>query len=219
MKKFLFYLTFILFFLSCTTVGFHNKSKLQTLDFGEEKELKLCLYYDPEISKSRLANLISNLSKELELYKIKLTVTQKKEYKRKYFFTEDSLQLLLQEKLPKNCDRILALFPRTIWDFLLAIPFPEILGVVETYTRTRGLVYADYFTPNILFGATPTRILVHESYHLLGCDHALWMDECYLRIQYAKQLYNNSQFFPSFGLDTFTIFKTQEEVDIFLLKK
>lgn len=209
----------VLLFTSCTTIGFHNYSQLQSLDFGEEKELRFCLYQDPKITNEQIDKLVYSLSQELKLYKIKLKITQKKEYRRKYFFTEDSLNALLQENLPIECDRILALFPRNIWDFLLAIPLPEILGVVETYTRTRGLVYADYFTPNLLLGATPQRIFIHESYHLLGCDHALWMDECYSRILYAKQIQSNSTFFPSFGTDTSIVYKSHEDVNMVLFNK
>lgn len=209
---------FITLLTSCTTIGFHNSEKLKSMDFGNQRDLKLCLYHDPEISHERIQSLVSDLSEELKIYKIGLKVTQKKIYNRKYFFTEDSLNLLLKEILLKDCDRILALFPRNFWDFLLAIPFPEILGVVETYTRTRGIVYADYFTPNLLVGATPNKTFVHETYHLLGCDHALWMDECYDRIQYAKKIPGYEEFFPSFGTETTIIYTSREEVNRALIK-
>lgn len=208
-----------LFLSSCTTIGFHNPAKRNALDFGPEKKLKFCIYYDPKISDTRIQSLIEALSKELKLYKIQVQVAIKKEYPRKYFFTEDSLNLLMNEELPRECDRIMALFPRNIFDFLLAIPFPEILGVVETYTRTRGLIYADYFTPNLLLGATPSRTFIHETYHLLGCDHALIMNECYERIQKAKNLNSNYPFFPSFGENEIIIFLNHEEVNNTLLYK
>lgn len=219
LKKFISKIVFLFLVSSCTTIGFHDSKKRNALDFGQEKQLRLCIYHDPEISKARIKNLIENLSEELKLYKIQVQVAIQKEYPRKHFFTEDSLNLLMIEKLPIECDRILALFSRNIFDFLLAIPFPEILGVVETYTRTRGIVYADYFTPNLLLGATPSRTFIHETYHLLGCDHALIMNECYHRIQLAKGLPSLNQFFPSFGTDEKIIFLSHEDVNKTLLSR
>ncbi len=202
-----------IFLFSCTTIGFHDSKKRNSIDFGKTKKLRLCIYYDVKIPQTRIQSLIQELTQELNLYKIHITIGLKKEYNRKHFFTEDSLNSLLKEKLPFECDRIMALFPRNIFDFLLAIPLPEILGVVETYTRTRGLVYADYFTPNILLGATPAKTFIHETYHMLGCDHALIMNECYLRIQKAKQLNSRGEFFPSFGENEEIIFLSHEEVN------
>jgi hypothetical protein len=215
-KNFTRVLSFLLVFLflsGCTTIGFSNPPLRDSLNFGEAQELKFCVYYDPKISQARIESLIAQLKNELLLYKITLLVKHKQEYPRPNFFSVDSLYQLMQEPLPESCDRIMAFFPRNIVDFLLAFPLPEILGVVETQTRTRGLVYADYLTPNLIFGSTPSRVLIHETYHLLGCDHSIVMNECYERILSSKKSNTNGGFFPSLKQDTKSFFLERREVN------
>jgi len=183
---------------SCTTIGLSNPILRSQLDFGDTKELKLCVLYDPDIPNSWVLNLLENLEQELKLYKIQLKPKLLKEYKRPAFFSTDILETIIQkEKVPLGCDRIMAFFKRNFLDFFLALFTPEIQGAVETSTRTRGFIYADYLSPNIIFGFTPSSTLIHETYHFLGCDHHLIMNECYYKILYSKKHYSGN-FFPSF---------------------
>ena len=96
------------------------------------------------------------------------------------------------------------------------------MGVVEGETRTRGYIFADYLSVNILFGGTPSNILIHENYHFLGCNHRIVMNDCYKSIHEHRleALYNirkEIDFFPSQRQSVFFI-RDREKVNQIIKK-
>ncbi|MDX1959412.1 MAG: hypothetical protein SFU98_12615 [Leptospiraceae bacterium] len=178
---------FILCLLNCTTIGFHNNSSYSKLNFGAELDYTICILQDSGISDSRVESIVSDLKEELKLYNINLKVGWQRPWVRPSFWTGGIIRDVEMIKLEKPCDRIMAFVSRSIFDFILAIPLPEILGAVETNTHTRGMIYADYLTPNIILLGTPSRVLIHENYHFLGCDHDFEMTNCYDSILLLKK--------------------------------
>lgn len=186
---------------NCTTIGFHNPSELNKIDFLGSTNYRICIIHEPGISEFRIQNLMNSLQGELKLYKLNLEWNIIGKVERPGFYTVDIFNYLNQVPLGENCDRMLLLLKRNLGDFLFHIFLPEIMGLVESNTRTRGFIYADYLTINILSGSTPSKVLIHENYHFLGCDHDLIMNECYKKIYILKnenQKNSNSKMFPTF---------------------
>lgn len=189
-------LCLVFLFSNCTTVGFHDDKLRKSIDFGEEQNLNVCLFHEEGIDKSEVAELERDWAEELSLYKIKLKFQKTKQVKRFAFFGTDVLDQLRYYKLDSNCDRLVYMVGRTWGDiayeiFTLGIFFGvgvklEIHGAVESYTNTRGFVKAKYAALLQLLFTSPSSTLVHEGYHLMGCPHMLWKDECYKIILEAK---------------------------------
>jgi hypothetical protein len=80
---------------------------------------------------------------------------------------------------------------------------PEILGAVESTTMTKGYSVAEWGSLNqVLSLRSPENLMVHETYHLLGCGHGLNAGLCYdqiVRIKKAakKNREEGQDFFPS----------------------
>ncbi len=187
---------FIPLFANCTTVGFHDDKVRKSIDFGEEQALNVCVFHEEGIDKSEVAELEKDWAEELALYKIKLQFKKTKKVERFAFYGTDVLDQLRIYKLDSECDRIVYMVGRTWGDMVyeivtLGIFFGvgiklEIHGAVESYTNTRGFVKSKYVALLQLLFTSPSSTLVHEGYHLMGCPHMLWKDECYKIILEAK---------------------------------
>jgi hypothetical protein len=72
---------------------------------------------------------------------------------------------------------------------------------------TKGFSVAEIGSFNqMLSMSSATRIAIHETYHLLGCDHGLDAKPCYEKIALIKKIARKSRlagrdFFPSVTLD------------------
>ncbi len=195
--------SFIFFqIINCTTIGFHNKEELKNYQFSNEISYKFCILKEKSISESRIKSLIKDLSNELKIYNIQLDARVLSNYNRPAFTTKNIYHAISSLSLPENCDRLMVLLERNLLDFLIHIILPEVMGLVEGDTRTRGFIYTDYLSINILVGGTPSNILIHENYHFLGCNHHIIMDDCYKSIEEHRRvaIYNyksQNNFFPS----------------------
>lgn len=190
------------FIINCTTIGFHNYNKLNSYDFSKIIKYRLCFYKEETVSLNRIQSLSENLTSVLKLYNIDLETKVIGQVKRPGFNTQNIYEFIIKIPIPDECDRVMVLLERNIFDFVLHIFLPEIMGLVEGSTRTRGFIFADYLSVNSLTGSSPSRILIHENYHFLGCDHSIIMNDCYSKIYQHKEsaienYKNNIIFFPS----------------------
>jgi hypothetical protein len=194
-----FLLSLIIFF-NCSTIGIPNPIEKSKINFLDKVPYKLCILKDKDIPDQRVDSMMYHLKKDLMDYNIDLIVQSVIPWERKHFFTVDILfEDVVNQPFPKDCDRLVAFVSRNILDLTFSF-FGEILGLVETKTRTRGLVYADYLTFNLIIGATPSSVLIHENYHFLGCNHHIIMNNCYATILNHKKQYlknKDKSFFPS----------------------
>ena len=62
----------------------------------------------------------------------------------------------------------------------------EVHGAVESISNTRGFVKSKYTSLLQILFTSPSSTMIHEGYHLLGCPHMLFKDECYKIILDAK---------------------------------
>ena len=222
----------ILFFLllnNCTTIGFHEDSKRKEMDFGSYKEIKICTIYEDPITVPEIEDLFLYWNEELSLYALKAISIEPTKIERPGFTGVDIIRYLLKLPLTNNCDRILYLKGRTWKD--IAFEFftlglfvgvglkVEVQGAVESSTSTRGYIKAKYISTLQLLFTSPKSTLVHEGYHLLGCGHQLFMEDCYRKIRATKLLSEDPNlevdFFPSstYSGDQFI---NREQVDQFL---
>lgn len=213
----------------CTTVGFHDSKLRSSMDFGEVQDLKVCVLYEETITLEEVVDLEKVWAEELSLYKINLIFTKKISTKRRGFWGGEVLDTLMPIKMEKDCDRFLYLVGRESTDIFFELGMIglmlvtgvkiEIQGAVETHTNTRGYIKAKYISLLQLLFTSPESTLVHEGYHMLGCPHALWKDECYTIIQATKkrnQLNDSSD--KVFSVKNLSerypqVFTTKEEVD------
>ncbi|HMV77982.1 MAG TPA: hypothetical protein PL048_07360 [Leptospiraceae bacterium] len=229
MIKFFFIMIFIFGFQQCTTVGFHSETDRKKFDFGPYAEIKVCTFHEPGISREEIDSLFSEWNSELELYSLKAVPSSVTEMERPGFYGTDILNHLFKMKLAENCDRILYLKGRTAGDMLFEILTLgifygiglklEIQGAVETATHTRGYIKAKYISLLQLLFTSPESTLVHEGYHLLGCGHQLFMEDCYSQIYRTKKLKERPEteknFFPSYTTKG-NEFKSRKSVNEYL---
>ncbi len=187
---------FFLFLSNCTTVGFHDDKVRNAIDFGEVQDLNVCVFHENSIDKSEVAELERDWAEELALYNIKLNFKNTKKVERFAFFGTDVLEELRHYKLNPECDRFVYMIGRTWGDigfevfslgvFAIVGVKLEIHGAVEASSNTRGIVKSKYTSLLQLLFTSPSSTLIHEGYHLLGCPHMLFKDECYKIILETK---------------------------------
>jgi hypothetical protein len=102
-------------------------------------------------------------------------------------------------------------------DFIWGLILPEMVGAVDTVTRTKGYVAAEYGSLNQLLFSSPSDTAVHEVYHMLGCDHAASMDSCYEKIHdiktaAMKNRLRGKNFFPGINSNGFPL-RSREMAD------
>ncbi len=221
-KKFTLFLL-VLILSNCTTVGFHDDKVRNSMDFGAIQDLNVCVFYENTIGKSEVAELEKKWADELLLYNIKLQFKKTRKIERVAFFGTDVLVSLRPYKLSPDCHRIVYMVGRTWGDigfeiFSLGIFVGigvklEVHGAVEAQSNTRGFVKSKYAALLQILFTSPSSTLIHEGYHLMGCPHNLWKDECYKIILDAKKknltntrsdkifsvrsLYNKEEFYSS----------------------
>ncbi|MDF3820198.1 hypothetical protein P3G55_09820 [Leptospira sp. 96542] len=200
----------VLFFIwnGCTTIGFHEPKIRNQMDFGQSKTFQVCTIFEPGISKEEISELFAYWNEELSLYQLTAVSVNPTQMERPGFMGTSIIEYLNTLPLTKECDRILYLKGRTFGDmvfegFMLGLFSVtgiklEIHGAVETRTQTRGYIKAKYSSTIQLLFTSPKSTLVHEGYHLLGCGHQLFMEECYIRIQETKRLADDPETDPSF---------------------
>jgi hypothetical protein len=231
-KIIIIYLFIPFLLLNCgTTVGFHDESIRKSIDFGEEQELSVCVFYENGITTKELNELEKDWAEEFGLYKIKLKFSRKEKVERFAFFGLNVLDQLYNYKLSKDCHRIAYLVSRTwgdaVWEiFTLGIFFGvglkfEIHGAVENETFSRGFMKVKYTSLLQFIFTSPSSTLIHEGYHLLGCGHALWKDKCYRIIQSAKDINSRipGDMYPLFSNENKFLFKESDKVNNYIGSK
>lgn len=203
---------------ACTSLGRPDEAALAQTDFGPEETLSVCVLLDePKITQQSVAPIIASMSQELAKYKIKIEVPWYRSWHRPSGRGMAIIEALAAERLAPPCDRLLALVGRNFGDFLIGTLFADELGSVDTVTSTRGYVAANVGTLNQVF-VSPEAAVVHEAYHLLGCQHDTSMDNCYARIDRLKEAAaenraNGHDFFPTFSRRG-QLLMTRESVDV-----
>lgn len=171
---------------ACTTVGLHDRNSLGAIDFGQKEVLRFCILADDSITESESRLLIAKVNDEFANYGLEVTVPWVRPWKRRSFTGEEILNDVINVPLEPPCDRLLALVGRNLGDFLWGLVGPEILGMVETASHTRGYIVAERVTLNQILSG-PVDSVIHESYHLMGCVHDPSLTDCYHRIRDLKQ--------------------------------
>lgn len=187
-----------LLFFQCTTIGFHRESVRNTYDFGEEKTFQVCTIAEIGITEEEVNELFQHWNEELKLYSLKANLVNLRTMERPGFYGSDIIDYLYRLPMTKDCDRILYLKGRTNWDLAFeALTLGVFAGIgiklerqgaVESFTQTRGYIKAKYISTLQLLFTSPKSTLVHEGYHLLGCGHQFFMDDCYAAIKKTKDL-------------------------------
>ncbi len=204
--------------MGCTTIGVPDAAKRGEIDFGSPATMRVCLLKDREISQERTDEIKAALQEELRLYGIEVTYPWLAPWDRPGFWSSTQLVGVMNMPLVPPCDRIFGLAGRHTGDFFWGIIMPEVLGVVEGQTFTRGFAVVELGSLNQLLSfADPESTAVHEGYHLLGCGHGLTMDDCYeqikmMKIIAAQERERGNEFFPTISNEGY-ILRTREEVD------
>lgn len=204
----------------CTSVGFHDLAKRNKMDFGPSVTMRICLLQDRDVSQAQADSIKAALRKELRPYGIEVIYPWVQPWDQPGFWSSTQLQGLLNAPLVPPCDRVFGLADRHVGDFLWSIFLPSVMGEVETLTHTRGFAASGWGTHDLLGFYSPESIAVHEGYHLLGCGHALSMDDCYEQIRMVKVIAiqdreRGNDFFPAVSKDGHVL-RTREEVDTVL---
>ncbi|WP_206861729.1 hypothetical protein [Lysobacter changpingensis] len=169
----------------CTSVGVQTGMR-HALDYGPRMQLRVCVLHTPDVKPARVDALIRAVNDEFADYGIEVVVPWSRPWQRAGFSHERLFDDIARRELEAPCDRLVAFVDRNAGDALWGLLMPEVLGMVDEATHTRGYVVATRASLNQLF-VSPAKATVHEFYHLLGCPHAESMDACYQRIAALKQ--------------------------------
>jgi len=182
----------------CTSVGTHTRERY-ALDYGPPMQLRVCVLHAPGVAQQRIDTLIRAVNEEFTGYGIEVVVPWSRPWRRAGFTHERLFDDVVQRELEAPCDRLVAFVDRNAGDALWGLVLPEVLGMVDEATHTRGYVVATRASLNQLF-VPPSKTAVHEFYHLLGCPHAGSMEACYRHIAALKHAYTaDADFVP--GID------------------
>jgi hypothetical protein len=193
--------TLVLVATGCTTVAVLHEQEPS----GPSVALRVCVLKDSDISCEQAGRIIADLTREMARSGIVLSVPWVSEWQRPGFFEKDIVYDVAAKSLEAPCDRILALVGRTAQDFAWGLLLPEVIGSVETVTRTKGFVVAEFGSFNQLLSfKSPSDAAAHELYHMLGCDHDDPAAVCAAKIGAIKQSArtnraNGIDFFPGIG--------------------
>ena len=200
---------------ACTSLGQPDEAALSATDFGPEETLRICVLVDtPDISTDRAKALMVPVTQEFAQYGIRVTVPQYVSWHRPSGAGHEIIEALAAQQLAAPCDRLLALTGRDFGAVLIGLLGVEELGAVDTVTHTRGYVVSETASVNQVF-SPPEAAVVHECYHLLGCDHDTSMAECYERIRVLKVAAHSNaiagvDFFPTYNRRDQVIFYRQD---------
>lgn len=200
----------------CTSVGFHSGAARAQLDFGAADTVALCLYLDDGVSEEQARALVDDAWRdEGALYGLHMRVARVTRWQRPAFMMDGIIDALVREPLTPGCDRILALIGRHVGDVVWGVlGLPEVLGAVNDETLTHGYAIARRASLNQIF-TSPTSIVRHEIYHLLGCDEHFNMKRCYAQIAALKRWkqVQRSDFFPAWDLANQRMLVSREAVN------
>jgi hypothetical protein len=207
----------LLLLSGCTSIGRHNRTAYDKIDFGAQEDLRICIYCEDQVSEERIEEIVSALRSEFQDYQINVKIPWIRSAESRAFFGEDILRHTVALPLESPCDRVLLLTNRDLGDFMWGMLLPEMVGAVDTVTRTKGYVAAEYGSLNQLLFASPSDTAVHEVYHMLGCDHGVFMDSCYEKIYYIKKAATKNRlrgknFFPGINSNGFPL-RSREMAD------
>jgi hypothetical protein len=192
----------VLVLSGCTAIGLHNAVARAQHDFGVPDTVRLCLYLDDGVSEGWGRALIAAAWREEgQLYGLNVTVASVTRWRRPGFTVEGILTAIQREPLVDGCDRVFALVGRHAGDALWGLFLPEVLGAVNDETLTHGYAVVHRASINQIL-TSPTDVVRHELYHLLGCDTHFRMHRCYEQIARLKRWKqdNRSDFFPAWDL-------------------
>jgi hypothetical protein len=185
---------------ACTSMGLHSLQARSGVDFGPPDSLSLCLLLDDGISEQRAREIIDEAwAEEGRLYGLAIRVASVSPWPRPAFTADGLMEALLRVPLPGHCDRVFALLGRHFGDFLWGlVGLPEVLGAVDDNTLTHGYAVVQRASLNQVF-MSPTGIVRHEIYHLLGCAEHFNMAGCYEQIAALKRQrrQDGADFFPA----------------------
>lgn len=168
----------------CTSVGVHTRERF-VQDYGPPMQLRVCVLHTDDVTPRRIDTLLAAVNEEFAPYGIEVVVPWSRPWQRAGFTHESLFDDVVRRELQPPCDRLIAFVDRNAADALWGLLMPEVLGMVDDATHTRGYVVATRVSLNQLF-TSPSRTTVHEFYHLLGCPHAESLDDCYTRIAALK---------------------------------
>ncbi|TGM31691.1 hypothetical protein [Leptospira biflexa] len=200
--------TSVLLPVSCTTIGFHQTKVRESLSYGEQATVRVCVIKEEGIDDKDVFTLFEVWNEELSFYQLKAEPNVILTTKRPGFYGSDIIEYLNHFRMPNQCDRLLYLKGRTWGDIVFEILTLgifagvglklEVQGAVEAKTNTKGYIKAKYISTIQLLFTSPKSTLIHEGYHLLGCGHQLFMKECYERIRDVKLLLTDPNRDPNF---------------------
>ncbi|WP_216964020.1 hypothetical protein [Lysobacter sp. MMG2] len=173
-----------LWMAGCTSVGMHTRERFAH-DYGPPMQLRVCVLHTDDVTPQRIDTLIAAVNKEFRSYGIDVVVPWARPWQRAGFTHERLFDDIVRREVEAPCDRLVAFVDRNAGDALWGLVMPEVLGMVDDPTHTRGYVVATRVSLNQVF-TSPAKATVHEFYHLLGCPHAESMDACYTRIVALK---------------------------------
>jgi len=168
----------------CTSIGM-DTNKRDTVDYGPSQELRVCLLKTDQVPDDRAGELITAVNEEFAPFGIAVTVPWVRDWERPGFTVHEIFPALLARELEEPCDRLMGLIDYHAGDFVWSLFLPQVLGAVDTETRTHGYVFATVGSINQI-GAGPKAAMVHEFYHLIGCPHAATKARCYEQIAALK---------------------------------
>lgn len=217
---------FLLVLTGISCIGFHVASERKSHQYGADTDLKICFITEPGIDEADTRELAAEWDEELSLYGIRVKVAGIQTMKRPGFMYGPVLGFLNSLMLEAPCDRIVYLMGRTAGDIAFEVAMMgifvklglkfEVHGAVETRTHTRGFVKAQYMEFLQLLFSSPRSTMIHEGYHLLGCEHSFTLSACYARIARLKEALStpgrDPDFFPTYGSNG-VILTTRSEVN------
>lgn len=206
------------FLFGCTNIGMHDTAVLKKTNFGPVETLRICVLLDqPAVSEAEGVQLMQAVRTEFAQYGIQVEVPWYQPWQRPSGTGMRTIEDLADRSLPAPCDRLLALAGGNAADVMIGLLGVTEYGSVDTVTHTRGYALCEVTCVNQLFVPTSNAV-VHESYHLLGCDHDITMTDCYGRIARLKAAATQNQargndFFPTYSLKGQLILQ-RNEVDL-----
>jgi hypothetical protein len=184
----------------CTSMGSHNVDIRRRINFGPPDALSLCLLVDDGITESMARTIIDDAWREEgAIYGLRINVVSVRPWRRPAFTSNGIMDALVRQPLSAGCDRLFALVGRHAGDVLWGfVGLPEVLGAVDDDTSTHGYAVVTRVSLNQMF-MSPTNVVRHEIYHLLGCDEHFNMPLCYERIATMKRGHRlaGAEFFPA----------------------
>jgi hypothetical protein len=182
-----------------TSIGMERPEVRADTDFGPPATLRVCAMLDDGITQRDAQETLEDYWNQNEASKynlsVKLVSYSSLPRPASEFFHWQIARRVVAQQIPPQCDRTMYFVNRNALDTLWSIPeaygAPEVLGEVDDYTMTRGYVVDRIASLNqVLLSPwfSPAKVARHETYHMLGCGHALVMGECYKHIAEAKRI-------------------------------